>query len=171
MAGKQGYPRHGARVLGAKRSHGAAAHAPRVEDAPGAMLAADWTDMGGLGITMPGSLLLPSRPSPTSPGVPGKRLLSRHVKHSENLPSGAQNRLPSPGRVGSSRPYQPRKRSGCSTRCNLQPPTSWGAKRVNPKGHPGGQTGHEVGCQTGQEVGCQTGHKGYPMKEIQEGDP
>jgi hypothetical protein len=56
--------------------------------APGAMLVVAWTDMGSLGITMPGSLLWPSGSSRTSLGMPRKRLLFRHVKHKESLPFG-----------------------------------------------------------------------------------
>ncbi len=63
------------------------------------------------------------------------------------------------------------KRAGCSTKYTLTPSPAWLAKRDDPFSHPVGQTGrHPVG-QTGRHPVGQTGRKGYPFKEIQEGNP
>ena len=63
------------------------------------------------------------------------------------------------------------KRPGSSTKYTLNAPSRWSAKRVNPESPPGGQTGQGVVGQTGLGVVGQTGHEGYPLKEIQEGNP
>jgi hypothetical protein len=63
------------------------------------------------------------------------------------------------------------KRAGCSTRYTLNPPSRWVAKRVDPFGLPGSQTGQGLVGQTGQEVTRLAYHEGNPLKDIQEGNP